>query len=163
MLKEYAWAMDGTGQGELPDCMANVLFVPPLRLGGPKPAGNVAMRVSAIRQGVIPTNTSELGGVVASGPFVARFETVELPTSSFPRLALSSAWFGCQYNGAGHDFTGIVSRWTCATTVNGSSTRVAAMKRRSGRVIGPPNECSCVPKAMGCAAATVADTGIAVN
>src|SRR5215510_14197392 len=45
MLNEYACAMDGTGQRELADCMANVRVVLLPRLGGPNPAGNVASRV----------------------------------------------------------------------------------------------------------------------
>src|SRR6266699_753507 len=66
MLNEYACAIEGTGQRELSDCMAKVRLAWPVRLGGPKPAGNVASRVSAIRQGVIPTKMRELAGVAAS-------------------------------------------------------------------------------------------------
>src|SRR5947199_7004405 len=54
-FSEYAWATDGTGHGL--DCKANGREPPPVRFGGPKPAGKAALRVSTARQGVIATNT----------------------------------------------------------------------------------------------------------
>src|SRR5262245_57019833 len=105
MLNEYACAMDGTGQRELGDCMAKVRDILPTRLGGPKPAGYVPSRVSAIRQGVIPTNTSEPTGVAAKE---VSLETA-LNVSDFAAAWLS-ARVGCQYSGAGQDFSGTTSR-----------------------------------------------------
>src|SRR5262245_25588222 len=106
MLNEYACAMDGTGQRELSDWMANARVVLPPRLGGPKPAGYVASRVSAIRQGVIPTNTSAPAGVAAN--IVASLESA-LSASGFAADWLS-AGVGCQYKGAGQDVSGVTSR-----------------------------------------------------
>src|SRR5215831_17342400 len=93
MLNEYACAMDGTGQRELGDCIAKVLAVLPLRVGGPKPAGYVPSRVSAIRHGVIPTNTSEPTGVAAK--VVASLE--KTPNLSGFAAAWLSVGVGCQY------------------------------------------------------------------
>src|SRR5215470_17793948 len=98
MLNEYACAIDGTGQRELGDCMAKVRDILPPRLGGPKPAGNPPSRVSAIRQGVIPTNTREPTGIDAKD--VASFESA--PKVSGLAVARLSNRVGCQYSGAGH-------------------------------------------------------------
>jgi hypothetical protein len=68
MLNEYACAIGGTGQRELGGCIAKVRLVSPLSIGGPKPAANVASRVSAIRPGVIATKARALTGVI-SGAF----------------------------------------------------------------------------------------------
>src|SRR5262245_38206205 len=106
-LNEYACAMDGTGQRELPDCMANVRLALPLSIGGPKPAGYVASRVSAIRQGVIATNTSEPAGVVAAAT---------LSNVSALVAANASLFVGCQNSGAGQYFNGTASLCTCAAT-----------------------------------------------
>jgi hypothetical protein len=107
MLNEYACAMDGTGQRELSDCIANVRLVPPLSVGGPNPAGNVPSRVSAIRQGVIATNTSEPAGVAAKEELTS-LETA-LSASGFgsgfacSRLSAGEGW---KYNGAGQLLSG---------------------------------------------------------
>src|SRR5262245_48299730 len=106
MLNEYACAMDGTGQRELGDCMAKVRVALPLRIGGPKLAGYVPSRVSAIRHGVIATNTSEPTGVAAKD--VASLESA-LTVSGFANAWLS-ARVGCQYSGAGHGDSGTMSR-----------------------------------------------------
>src|SRR5262249_32594585 len=95
MFNEYACAMDGTGQGEPSDCMANVRVALPTRLGGPKPAGYVPSRVSAMRQGVIPTNTRAPAGVAA-------FVWLLVASALVAAAICISVWFGCQYNGAGH-------------------------------------------------------------
>src|SRR5262249_38288672 len=102
MLNEYARAIDGTGQREVVDCMSNILVVFPVRLGGPKPMGNDPSRVSAMRQGVIPTKTSEPMGVAAKD--VASLERA-LNLSGFATASLS-ACVGCQYNGACHGLSG---------------------------------------------------------
>src|SRR5215470_17684765 len=105
MLNEYACAIDGTGQRELGDCMAKVRDILPPRLGGPKPAGNPPSRVSAIRQGVIATNTSEPAGVAAKD--LASLET-SLSASGCvfcfvcSRLSAGEGW---KYNGAGQLFS----------------------------------------------------------
>src|SRR5262245_59363901 len=108
MLNEYACATDGTGQREVGDCMSNILVVFPVRLGGPKPMGNDPSRVSAMRQGVIPTKTSEPMGVAAKD--VASLESA-LSVSDFAAAWLS-ARVGCQYSGAGHGDSGTTSRCT---------------------------------------------------
>src|SRR5262249_50101033 len=108
MLNEYACAIDGTGQRELGDCMANVRVALPIRLGGPKPAGYVPSRASAMRHGVIATNTSEPTGVAAKD--VASLENA-LTVSGFAAAWLS-ARVGCQYSGAGHGDSGTMSRCT---------------------------------------------------
>src|SRR5262245_23753473 len=105
MLNEYACAMDGRGQGELAECMVNVRVVLPPRVGGPNPAGNVASRVSVIRQGVIPTNTSEPTGDAAN---VVSGERASNVSCCFA-VARLSARVGCQYRGAGHGDSGTVS------------------------------------------------------
>src|SRR5262245_48666819 len=106
MLNEYAFAVDGTGHRELRDCMANVRVALAARLGGPKPAGNVPSRVSAIRQGVTATNASELAGV-SDNTVASLLRTLNSPNS--PVTASLSAPVGCQYNGAGQFFSGTVS------------------------------------------------------
>jgi hypothetical protein len=110
MLNEYACAMDGTGQRELGDCMAKVRVALPLRLGGPNPGGYVPSRVSAIRQGVIATNTSEPAGVAAK-----EVASLEMPLSAsgcvsrFASFGLSVG-VGWKYNGAAQVFKGTRSR-----------------------------------------------------
>src|SRR5215471_2268024 len=117
MLNEYACAIGGTGHREVGDCMAKVRDILPPRVGGPKPAGNPPSRVSAIRQGVIPTNTREPTGVAA--------KDVEASVESAPNLSgFAAAWLsaavGCQYSGAGHGDSGTTSRCTWAITVTGN-------------------------------------------
>src|SRR5262249_50255082 len=90
----------------LGDCMANVRDILPLRVGGPKPAGNPPSRVSAIRHGVIPTNTSEPTGVAAKD--VASLE--KTPNLSGFAAAWLSVGVGCQYSGAVHGDSGKTSR-----------------------------------------------------
>src|SRR5262249_8128999 len=100
-------AMDGTGHRELGDCMSKVRRALPLKLGTPNPAGYVPSRVSAIRQGVIATKTSEPAGVAAN---VVSFETA-LNVSGLA-VAWLSARVGWQYSGAGHGDSGTTSRCT---------------------------------------------------
>src|SRR5262249_5891912 len=106
MLNEYACAIDGTGHREVGDCMSNIRVVFPVRVGGPKPIGYVPSRVSAIRQGVIATNTREPAGVAARD--VASLESA-LNVSGFAAAWLS-ARVGCQYSGAGQGDSGTTSR-----------------------------------------------------
>src|SRR5262245_22981789 len=106
MLNEYACAIDGTGQRELRDCMAKVRAVLPPIVGGPKPAGYVASRVSAIRQGVIATKTREPAGLSAKD--VASLESA--PSEAGFAAAWLSVCVGCQYSGAAHDDSGTTAR-----------------------------------------------------
>ena len=94
MLNEYACAIVGTGQRELADCMAKVRLALPTRLGGPNPAGNVPSRVSAIRQGVMPTNTSEPTG--ATAVTVASPDRALVTARALPVASSFSALVGCQ-------------------------------------------------------------------
>src|SRR5262245_10025967 len=107
ILNEYACASDGTGQRELVDWMANVRVAPPMRLGGPNPAGYVASRVSAIRHGVIATNAREpADDAAATVASLLRARNA----STFPVATSVSVRVGCQYSGAGQDFSGTAPR-----------------------------------------------------
>jgi hypothetical protein len=111
MLNEYACAIDGTGHRELGDCIAKVRLALPTSDGGPNPAGNVPSRVSAIRQGVIATNTSEPAGVAAKEE-LASLETALSASGFASGFACSrlSARVGWKYSGAGQLLSGTRSR-----------------------------------------------------
>jgi hypothetical protein len=87
MLNEYACAIGGTGQRELGDCIAKVRLVSPLSIGGPKPAANVASRVSAIRPGVIATKARAPTGVIS-----VAFDDEVLLVSRASATLLSLRW-----------------------------------------------------------------------
>jgi len=89
--------MDGIEHTVL-DGIGKLRVAPPTRLGGPNGAWYAdEVLVSTTRQGVIPTKTNELAGVVAS--------TVRL-FSLVATAARLSLWLGCQYSGAGQCFRG---------------------------------------------------------
>jgi len=104
MFSEYAWAIEGMLHVVLA-WSGKLRVAPATRLGGPKaPVNPAALRVSTNRQGVMPTKTSELTGVWASG-----VTSAALPEISFFAASECSSAVGCQYNGAGQFFKGATS------------------------------------------------------
>src|SRR5580704_18843376 len=87
-LNEYACEMDGIVHVVLA-WIGKVRLACPARLGGPNaPVNPWPVRVSTTRQGVIPTNTSELADEAWSDG---------VPASGCGAPAWASACVGCQY------------------------------------------------------------------
>src|SRR4029077_5755331 len=88
-LNEYAWATEGMAKWRL-DWWGKDRLGPPARLGGPKaPVNPWVVRVSTMRQGVIPTKTRAL---VPKGKLVVDADDAA--------ARCSTVCDGCQYSGA---------------------------------------------------------------
>src|SRR5262245_24161383 len=105
--------------------MGKVRLAPPTRLGGPKgPVNPWPVRVSTTRQGVMPTNTSEFAGLVASNLTATAF--------ILARFAWLSSTDGCQYKRACQGLSGTISDFICHAAVIGISvnSRIASRPLR---------------------------------